>query len=65
VGGGELSDGGESHKFSISGMSIVDVGATNITATGLVYHLKNVSDFAGNYVAVSAGLTIAGGGSAV
>jgi hypothetical protein len=46
-------------------MSIVDVGATNITATGLVYHLKNVSDFAGNYVAVSAGLTIAGGGSAV
>jgi hypothetical protein len=64
-GGGELSYGGESHKFSISGMSIVDVGATNITATGLVYHLKNVSDFAGNYVAVSAGLTIAGGGSAV
>ena len=64
-GHGELSYGGESHTFNISGVSIVDVGATNITATGVVYHLKNVSDFSGNYVAVSAGMTIAGGGSAV
>ena len=64
-GQGDLSYGGDSHSFSISGVSIVDVGVTNITATGVVYNLKNLSDFAGNYVAVSAGMTIAGGGSAV
>ena len=64
-GHGDLSYGGDSHEFSISGVSIVDVGATNITATGVVYNLKTLSDFAGNYVAVSAGMTIAGGGSAI
>ncbi|HUK01324.1 MAG TPA: hypothetical protein VLW26_03500 [Steroidobacteraceae bacterium] len=64
-GHGELSYGGDSHRFTISGVSIVDVGATNITASGDVYNLKTLSDFAGNYVALSAGLTIAGGGSAV
>ena len=64
-GHGDLSYGGDSHKFSISGVSIVDVGATNITASGVVYNLKALSDFAGNYVAVSAGITVAGGGSAV
>ena len=40
------------------------MGATNITASGDGYNLKTLSDFAGNYVAVSAGLTVAGGGSA-
>ena len=64
-GQGDLSFGGDAHQFSISGVSIVDVGVTNITATGVVYNLKTLSDFAGNYVAASAGLTIGGGGSAV
>jgi hypothetical protein len=63
-GHGKLSYGDESHQFSISGVSIVDVGAANISATGSVYNLKNLSDFGGNYVAVTAGMTIAGGASA-
>ena len=50
-------------KFSLSGVSVVDVGAANISATGNVYNLKNLADFAGNYVDATAGLTIAGGGS--
>lgn len=38
---------------------------TNYTAAGVVYNLKDLSDFAGNYVAAGAGITVAGGGSAV
>jgi hypothetical protein len=35
-----------------------------MSATGEVYHLANIKDFEGRYVAWSAGLTIGGGGSA-
>ena len=64
-GHGELDYGSDSHKFSIHGVSVVDVGATDFTAAGQVYYLKKLSDFAGNYVAASAGVTIAGGGTAI
>lgn len=64
-GHGELKYSDRSHPFSIKGVSLVDVGATNLSATGNVYHLKSVSDFSGNYIAASAGLTLAGGGTAV
>ena len=63
-GHGDLNYGGGSHPFKISGLSIVDVGAANISASGQVYNLKKLSDFDGNYVAVSAGVTVAGGASA-
>lgn len=53
------------YQFSITGVSIVDVGATNYTAAGSVYNLKDLSDFAGNYVAAGAGITVAGAGTAV
>ena len=62
-GHGQLKYRDSSHTFSISGLSIVDVGAANISATGHVYNLKQLADFTGNYVEVSAGATIAGGGS--
>jgi hypothetical protein len=64
-GHGELKYREALHQFSIKGVSIVDVGATNYTAVGSVYNLKDLSDFAGNYVAASAGITVAGGGTAV
>jgi hypothetical protein len=63
-GHGNLSYGGQSHPFKISGVSIVDVGAANISASGRVYNLKNLADFNGNYVAMTAGVAVAGGGSA-
>jgi hypothetical protein len=63
-GHGELAYRETSHQFSISGVSVVDVGATNFTATGKVYKLTRLSDFAGNYAAAGAGITIAGGGTA-
>jgi hypothetical protein len=64
-GHGELAYGEGSRRFSIKGISIVDVGATDFTAKGNVYNLKNISDFSGNYVAAGAGITVAGGGTAV
>ena len=63
-GHGQLNYGGQSHPFKISGLSLVDVGAANIAASGHVYNLKNLADFNGNYVAMSAGMTVAAGGSA-
>jgi hypothetical protein len=63
-GHGDLNYRDNSHEFSIKGVSVVDVGATNFTAAGQVYNLKKLSDFSGNYAAAGAGLTIAGGGTA-
>ncbi len=63
-GHGNLIYRGKSHKFKLSGLSLVDVGVAHITASGVVYNLRDIKDFDGNYVAVSAGLTVAGGGSA-
>lgn len=64
-GHGELTYRQTSHEFSISGVSVVDVGATGFTATGQVYKLTNIANFAGNYVAAGAGIAIAGGGTAL
>jgi hypothetical protein len=64
-GSGTLTFNNKKHSFGISGLSIVDVGASSYSASGNVYHLKKLSDFDGNYVALSAGATIAGGGNVV
>lgn len=64
-GHGHLIYKGAKHAFQLSGVSIVDVGASHITASGVVYHLRDLTDFSGNYTTVSAGLTVAGGGSVV
>lgn len=62
-GGGDLTYKGKKYPISVEGVSVGDVGATKATATGKVYHLKNLSDFDGNYTAGSAGATLGGGGS--
>jgi hypothetical protein len=62
---GHLTYKGATHAFKLDGVSIVDVGASHISASGVVYHLKSLQDFSGNYTTVSAGLTVAGGGSVV
>lgn len=63
-GHGDIVYQGQKHHFSLSGLSIVDVGIANITASGVVYNLHNLQDVNGNYVAATAGLTVAGGGEA-
>ena len=64
-GKGKLNYQGADHKFSIRGVSVIDVGAAKIDATGAVMHLSTLQDFAGTYTAWGAGLTLAAGGSAV
>ncbi len=63
-GHGSVTFQGKKHNFKLSGLSIVDVGAAHLTGSGVVYNLKNLSDFNGTYTAATAGITIAGGGSA-
>ena len=63
-GSGDLTYKGQTHPFKLSGVSIVDVGGSHLTASGEVYNLTTLKDFDGNYTAASAGLTVAGGGSA-
>jgi len=41
----------------------LDVGASSITGSGTVHNLYKLADFSGNYVAATAGATVAGGGS--
>jgi hypothetical protein len=63
-GHGSVTFQGIKHNFKLSGLSIIDVGAAHLTGSGVVYNLKNLSDFNGTYTAATAGVTIAGGGSA-
>jgi hypothetical protein len=62
-GNGILTFQGQQYPFRVSGISVVDVGVSRVTGSGRVHNLRNVADFSGNYVAVSAGATLAGGGS--
>jgi hypothetical protein len=64
-GDGTLSYGGKTYIFSVSGLSVVDLGISSITSTGEVFNLNSASDFAGNYAAGEAGIAIAGGPSDV
>jgi hypothetical protein len=61
-GSGELDYKGAPHAVKVSGLSVVDVGAAKISASGSVYNLKALKDFDGTYTAFAAGATIAGGG---
>jgi hypothetical protein len=62
-GNGTLTYQGRQYPFRMDGLSVVDIGVTRVTGRGTVHNLRNVADFNGNYVSISAGATIAGGGS--
>jgi len=62
-GSGTLSYKGKDYPVDVKGLSVGDVGVTKIEASGKVYSLKDLGDFDGNYTAVGAGATVAGGGS--
>jgi hypothetical protein len=64
-GRGELEYDNSSRRFSIKGVSVVDVGVTDFSASGYVFNLNKIEDFSGNYVAAGAGIAVAGGGTAV
>ena len=60
-GDGQLTYQGKTVPFSVNGLSVVDLGITDITSTGEVFNLNKLSDFSGNYVAGEAGAAIASG----
>ena len=62
-GSGHLVFQGKTYQLKTNGLSVVDVGASDYTASGTVYNLKKVEDIQGNYTAGSAGAVVAGGAS--
>ena len=60
-GDGTLNFQGKDYPFSVSELSLLDLGASTVTGTGRVYNLNNLSDFSGNYVATQATFAVAGG----
>ncbi|MBL0713821.1 MAG: hypothetical protein JJV98_08975 [Desulfosarcina sp.] len=63
-GHGTLKFQGKEYKFSVNGLSVIDLGVASISATGNVYKLKKLSDFSGTYTAAGAGIAIGGGAGA-
>lgn len=64
-GDGVLSYQGKDYPVVVSGLSLLDLGVSDVSATGKVYFLKNVSDFTGNYFATQATFSVAGGGGEI
>jgi hypothetical protein len=60
-GEGILSYQGKTYPFSMSGVSLVDIGVSTFEGGGQVYDLKNLNDFPGNYVAAQAAFAVRGG----
>jgi hypothetical protein len=60
-GDGVLSYQGRDYPITVSGLSLLDLGVSNVSATGKVYFLKKPADFSGNYFATQATFAVAGG----
>lgn len=60
-GSGVLRFQGQRHLFKIEGLSVGNVGISTISAVGNIYNMNSLSQFAGNYAAIGAGVTLAGG----
>jgi hypothetical protein len=60
-GDGVLTFQGRNYPFSVSELSLLDLGASSVSATGRVYNLNNPADLSGNYVATQATFAVAGG----
>jgi hypothetical protein len=60
-GQGTLNYNGKKYKFKVNGLSVIDLGVSKVKATGTVYNLDNLSDFAGTYTAAAIGANVAVG----
>jgi hypothetical protein len=58
LGGGTLIAGGQKYSFSIGGLGVGGIGVSRMEATGTVYNLKNINDFAGGYVQARYGIAV-------
>jgi hypothetical protein len=55
LGGGKLTYKGKTYDFTIGGLGVGGIGASSIEATGTVYDLKKLEDFAGAWGQARAG----------
>ena len=60
-GHGTLGYNGKTYKFKLTGMGAGGMGVHKISATGKVYHLKDISEFPGKYDELRAGITVGEG----
>jgi hypothetical protein len=60
-GDGVLQYKGKKYRFTIEGLSVVDLGVSKVSARGDVKNLKKVEDFAGTYTAAAASGALGGG----
>lgn len=56
---------GSTHKFKISGLSVLDLGISAVEASGEVFNLVEAKDLAGTFISGEAGGALIGGGSAI
>jgi hypothetical protein len=63
-GKGVLRYQGKQYPFTVKGLSVGGVGITKVDATGTVYFLDKLEDFAGTYSAVTIGATLGAGAGA-
>ncbi len=60
-GDGVLHYGRRSYHFSVSGVTVADVGYSKVTGRGRVYGLKRLQDFSGTYAATTGEATLVNG----
>jgi hypothetical protein len=63
-GDGVLQYGGHKYPFSVSGLTIADVGFSRVRGHGRVYNLHRLQDFSGTYVAATGEATLGRGAGA-
>src|SRR2546421_7232698 len=61
-GNGVLTARGQHYPFAVQGLEVGGVGVSKVQAIGQVYHLGQVGDFAGTYIALGADAAVGGGG---
>lgn len=57
-GSGVLHFRGQDYPFTVGGLGVGGIGVSSIKATGVVYHLANVAQFAGSYVQGRYGIAV-------
>jgi hypothetical protein len=60
-GDGTLTVGGKPYAFSVEGLSVADLGVSEVSTSGEVFNLKNVADFSGKYVTGEIGVAVVKG----
>jgi len=63
IGGGTLDFEGKHYPISVKGLGVGGIGASRLSASGVVYGLKNRSDLAGVYAQIREGWALGGQGA--